>query len=60
MRDVDVSIIENKLREACMAIAVEYSHDIICALRKGEQEETRDREAGNDERGRYCLKANDM
>ena len=43
MRDVDVSIIENKLREACMAIAVEYSHDIICALRKGEQEETREK-----------------
>lgn len=43
MRDVDVSIIENKLREACMAIAVEYSHDIICSLRKGEQEETREK-----------------
>ncbi len=43
MRDVDVSIIENKLREACMAIAVEYSHDIICALRTGEQEETREK-----------------
>ncbi len=43
MREVNVSIIQEKVREACMNIAVEYSPEILQALQKGAEEETTDK-----------------
>ncbi|MBQ6223298.1 MAG: fumarate hydratase [Solobacterium sp.] len=43
MREVNVSIIEEKVKEACMNIAVEYSPEILRALQRGAAEETTDK-----------------
>ncbi|MBQ1466961.1 MAG: fumarate hydratase, partial [Solobacterium sp.] len=43
MREVNVSIIEDKVKEACMNIEVEYSPEILRALQRGAAEETTDK-----------------
>ncbi len=42
MREISVKEITNKITEACGQIAVKYDPDILCALKKGYQEEEKD------------------